>query len=644
MRKYVDFIYRYNKWLTVLLVLIMVFMIAGIRQLNINTDFDIFKIKDSEQIKALESMEEIYGSDKLTFLIVEAEDDVTLEVNEFLDSQNVSYASPEDIGEFYKSVIEDEGVYYLTYLLEVEEANQLNTIKTNLDYTHYMSGDLFLQSEMLSLLESILVFLPPLALLLVLLIFRSQLSSFKATLLSVLPAGLSAMWTMGIIGWIGQEVSIITVLAPIFSIVIGSADGLHFITHMEEAIDAGKDNKASLVETLSVVGIPMVITTTTSVAGFIALMMINNDAIRSLAVFAALGVTLAGVITWLVLPLIFTTKLSVKYKEHKLNVGFLKAIWNYKSVVLVGLLLGIAVMNIPRISTEFNQFIFFKSYTDIQKSFDKITSIHDGAIPIYYYGQMNLNDLEEEIPKIQNSIQVLSESAGVKRVIAPLERFDRQAFDPAMLGRMKNFIRIEDNTIHYRFMVFPNDLKNETINDVEMTAKDLDGQVIGGQLLMKEMNSQIISGQVMSIGLTMILIVIMLLMSLRSIKLTLIALIPVTITTILLYGFLGMSQISLNLMTSTIFSISLGIGIDYAIHFVSVYKYYQKEDHALEQAFKYTSRPIIANAFGLSIGMSALMVSPLLIHMHISSLMWVAMISSVLLTLTIIPTILKKIS
>jgi predicted RND superfamily exporter protein len=142
---------------------------------------------------------------------------------------------------------------------------------------------------------------------------------------------------------------------------------------------------------------------------------------------------------------------------------------------------------------------------------------------------------------------------------------------------------------------------------------------------------------------TLSLIIIMLLLSLRSVKLTLVSLLPIIITSVFLYSFLGVTGISLNLMTSTIFSITLGIGIDYAIHFVSVYKYYRQDGNALDKAFKYTSRPILANAFGLAIGMSALMASPLLVHLHVSLLMWVAMITSVLLTLIVIPVVLKHV-
>lgn len=58
--------------------------------------------------------------------------------------------------------------------------------------------------------------------------------------------------------------------------------------------------------------------------------------------------------------------------------------------------------------------------------------------------------------------------------------------------------------------------------------------------------------------------------------------------------------------------------------------------------YKYTSRPIMANALGLAIGLSALLLSPLRIQLYVSILMWVSMLSGVFLSLSFLPTILKK--
>ena len=121
---------------------------------------------------------------------------------------------------------------------------------------------------------------------------------------------------------------------------------------------------------------------------------------------------------------------------------------------------------------------------------------------------------------------------------------------------------------------------------------------------------------------------------------------PIIFTVVFLLGFLGWSGISLNVITATIFSITLGVGVDYAVHFTSVWQDYKKKGlssrEAVDKAYAYTSRPVLANALGLSVGLSALLFSPLRIHLYVSLLMWVSMVSGVFFSLSLLPTVLSR--
>jgi len=647
----------------------MIFSIIGVTQLNINADFDLFKLTDSEHQELIIGMEEVFGKSNQTLLMIESpntiEEDIETIDNVLKGLLSDNFISPMTLlnlsdGDDIKTKITQLGplspvlikdnTTYLTYSLKVEGDFDFEALYDELDdndFTYYLSGNGYMQYELLNMISAILMLIPPLALFLVLLTFRSQLHSFKAAILSVLPAGIAALWTLGLAGWFGGDVSIITVLAPIFSIVIGSADGLHFISHMEDESYKGHNNLDSLKHTLTLVGMPMLITTTTSMAGFLGLLLIKTNAIRDLALFAAIGIFLAGLVTWYVLPLIFTGSIQLKSKSQKDLNQQIKKVWGKPSISAVILLIVIAVVFIPRISTEFNQLMFFKQSNPVQKNFEKILDINGGAIPLYYFGTTTLDEREKTINALDNMLTDLEKEPTVNKVMNPLKLMgDMKTPSLTLLNQAKEFIRIDNNTIYYRIMVFPRDLNNDTLTEMVSTIgtyDNLEGQLIGMQFLMKELNTSMIGGQVRSIFFTLGLIIIMLMMSLRSIKLTLIACLPVVITSIILYGFLGLTHISLNVTTATIFSISLGIGVDYAIHYTSIYKYYKDHNHQYprEEALKYSSRPILANAFGLSLGMTALWLSPLLIHQYISSLMWVAMMTSVGISLTLIPTLLK---
>ena len=90
--------------------------------------------------------------------------------------------------------------------------------------------------------------------------------------------------------------------------------------------------------------------------------------------------------------------------------------------------------------------------------------------------------------------------------------------------------------------------------------------------------------------------------------------------------------------------LTIGVGIDYAIHYVSLLRQARKrgETDPPAAALHYVATPVLANALGLAIGFTAMIFSPLQIHVTLSILMWVTMIVSAGLSLTLLPTITSK--
>jgi hypothetical protein len=94
-------------------------------------------------------------------------------------------------------------------------------------------------------------------------------------------------------------------------------------------------------------------------------------------------------------------------------------------------------------------------------------------------------------------------------------------------------------------------------------------------------------------------------------------------------------------MTANLSAIAIGVGVDYSIHLLSGVFYYRNRgmsrEESVNSALSTVSRPVLANAFGLAIGLSALFFSPLRIHTQAASVMWVAMVVSSLAALLLVP-------
>ncbi|MFO7815417.1 MAG: MMPL family transporter [Halanaerobiales bacterium] len=724
MKKYVGFVKNHRKILFILFIAVNLLAIIGLFRIQINPDFNIFMPEDSIYKKSLDRMGQYFSNSDQISILIESEDSKLDEQNltkfrnfqAYLESQNniqsINGPTPNEIpfgqekinlnklnqdkvkklkehfnkmgklSSIYKS--KDKLYASFTIFPDSDFSNEnLTNIENHLNdnnINYFASGDLYMQQKIIDYILLILLFIPPTALILILLVFKTQMGSLKATLFSILPAGVAALWTLGVVGWSGNQVSIITVLAPIFTIVIGSADGLHFVSHLQESLDEGKNRIESIVNTLKMIGIPMIITTVTSMVGFLSLLVMNTEAIYDLALFASLGVFLAGIATWFVLPLFLTRNINLPYnsKGKKLFTSQIKKLWGKPSIIiLVGLIL-LASLGIPKINTEFNMPMVYRNFTSVHKSFEKIKEVTGGSLPLYLLINTEENPLKpeyaEQILDIQNELEEknlaaktisafdiysiiysnFSDTSEIKypNSLTQINMIKQMVFSETGFNPTKQFINNEEN--YTRVMIFPKNLSNTTleeiatyVNNKKSNLDKLNMNLTGIQYLMHDLNQNMLSNQRNTLFIAFALVFFLLFISLKKFIPAIISILPIGFTVLILFGFLGLSNISLNLFTATIFSITIGVGIDYAVHFTSVWMNFKNQGYenirAVNKAYNYTARPIMANAFGLAIGLSALLMSPLRIHLYVSTLMWVSMISGVFLSLSFLPTILKKV-
>jgi len=133
----------------------------------------------------------------------------------------------------------------------------------------------------------------------------------------------------------------------------------------------------------------------------------------------------------------------------------------------------------------------------------------------------------------------------------------------------------------------------------------------------------------------------MLLVTIRKLGAALVAMLPIVITIAAILCMLSLTKFNLNILTANMSAIAVGVGVDYSIHLISGIYYFRKQGlgsiDSVDSALSSLSRPILANAFGLAIGLSILFFSPLRIHMQVASVMWVAMVVSSMGALLLIP-------
>jgi hypothetical protein len=196
----------------------------------------------------------------------------------------------------------------------------------------------------------------------------------------------------------------------------------------------------------------------------------------------------------------------------------------------------------------------------------------------------------------------------------------------------------------FKMSVKTEKLNSEDIKNLEQFVaghSDVIRIITGMPVLFNEMNTLVIRSQIQSLGLALVLIFLMLWVTLRRITAALAGLLPISITICAIMGMLSLTGFNLNLMTANLSAIAIGVGVDYSIHLLSGVFYYRNRgmsrEESVNSALSTVSRPVLANAFGLAIGLSALFFSPLRIHTQAASVMWVAMVVSSLAALLLVP-------
>jgi predicted RND superfamily exporter protein len=154
----------------------------------------------------------------------------------------------------------------------------------------------------------------------------------------------------------------------------------------------------------------------------------------------------------------------------------------------------------------------------------------------------------------------------------------------------------------------------------------------------------ILEGQISSILISLILVIALLSLMFRSLLAGLIGSIPILITSCISFGVMGLLNIPLSTTTALLTSIAIGIGIDYAVHFIERYKIYALEtkDQALtfNNTMNHSGQAIFYNAIVVIAGFLVLLFSVFPVNRALGALVSLNMFTSFAGTLTIMPILL----
>ena len=542
-----------------------------------------------------------------------------------------------------------------------------DVVETEEAFTLSLAGNEIIKDTIWSYLLRIFILIP-FAILVVLLVFYLVLRVRRFTVLAFLPAGLAALWLFGTVFWSGRELNLVTILSPMFLLAMGSAFGLHFVSHFSDNMRKYTDRRQLIVETMRMVGTPIFLAAITTMAGFASLTWANVLPMREMGIFVTIGIGYAAVLALLFLPAVLSRiKLPATTPEPgqgRLTRLVVAASRHTVPIILVFAAIVVAsAFYIPKIGVESDQLMFFKEGSDIRQNFAKVEESFGGAIPLIGEiaapnGAADLNDLEfaeralameralEMQPGIKSVVSILDVAKGINKAATGQDVYPQ---NPLILQGILMQIGPDDlptwvSADGMRMTVRTQDFDSDYIEDLDgfvVENGDMVRTITGMPVLFDEMNRLVVDSQIKSLGLAMGLIFLMLLVALRRVGAALAGMLPIAITIAAILGLLSLADFNLNIMTANLSAICIGVGVDYSIHVISGIYYFRRRGlvgtDAVNQTLTTVSKPVLANAFGLAIGLSVLFFSPLRLHIHAASVMWVAMVVSSLAALFLIP-------
>ena len=129
-------------------------------------------------------------------------------------------------------------------------------------------------------------------------VFRDVVSAAIAAL----PTGLTALWTLGLFGWLGIPINYLTTVLPTLALIIAFEDSIMLTFQWQMANAKTPDADANMVRTLREVGPASALTSITTLLAFVAFAFVSGTALKQFAWLGGAAIALAYLSVLIAVP------------------------------------------------------------------------------------------------------------------------------------------------------------------------------------------------------------------------------------------------------------------------------------------------------------------------------------------------------
>jgi len=528
---------------------------------------------------------------------------------------------------------------------------------------------IFLASSIISSAESIdsvkrdMRTFTPIALGLMILLLILSFRSWTGTFLPLFVVGFSILWTFGLMAWLDISVPIIGGLIPIMLIAIANNYGIHIISHYYEftKIDQNLSRTEILKRTMKRLGMPIFLAGITTVISFMSLMTHELSKVREIGLLVSFGIAVSFFLSLFLIPAILILVPRPTYLGNDNSLEFVNNFlvkWGkffvrnrgpFLSILFVGMFLfsfGIRDITIDTVPDH-----FFPEDSKIRKASAVINKTFGGSTQLNIliegdiYDPSSLEHIDRLMSHIKDKNKAVSSTYSIADVIKKMhysfnngnidslkipssrELIEQYMFLYSIAGEDNDFDLILNDTDSPSFSQCFVRIKKVSTVDLMALVDDTedyihsnyyDGRPIkpmlsGPAALLGAVSHLVIRGQIISLAIASLVILVIMSIVFRSFIGGLLASLPMALAVLLIFGLLGNFGIPLNMTTSLLTCILVGVGIDYSVHFLWHLREHIRDgdelEHAITNTMKVSGKGILFNGISVIVGFSVLMYS-----------------------------------
>jgi len=486
----------------------------------------------------------------------------------------------------------------------------------------------------------------------------------------------------------------VSTMIPVMLIAIGVADGIHLYSHLHTYIDHNPDatKREAVSDMIHQMWKPVVMTSVTTEVGFISLLTSQVYPVKYFGIFTAFGVMMAMVFSLVFLPagiMIFglpkarpinSEKDTDGHSHSKIANNFASWIIKNKYVSIIGtaVIVILSIFGMQKIWINSSFLDKFESDSEIVQT-DKFINEHFGGTSTLNlildaegkkdtFKEPKVLKLVDKMQKdVDNKLQVVGNTFSLTDYINRMNKVmnaDDEKYNTIpdsknmvaqylllyeMSGDPENLNKVVDYDYEKLNVTFQLKSDNsKAINsalDVIHTYEDefkemgITMNYAGSGYKGLVFTDLILEGQIKSLILSLIIIIVLLSLMFKNIGIGLIGSVPIVVTALISFGIMGFLGIPLNTTTALLSSIAIGIGIDYAVHFLEQYRHNAANTDdkmvAAQKTMAHSGKAIIYNAIVVIAGFLVLLFSVFPPNRELGALVSLNMFTSFVGTLTI---------